>query len=100
MKKFTFAVAAAIGATNVMPAAALTAANPAPIRLAVEATSRVENVACLRYGWRGYGLYPGWFCGPYVAPPAYPVYAGPYYAPAPVYTPPPRCWINGRWRVC
>jgi hypothetical protein len=70
----------------------------AAVRSAAEATTPVQTVACARYGWRGWGVYPGCFRRPYA--PAY-VVAEPYYVPAPVYVPPPRrCWIAGAWRLC
>lgn len=71
---------------------------------AAEVASPLQTVACARYGWRGWGVYPGCFRRPYG--PAY-VVAAPYYAPAPVYVAPPvyarpprRCWIGGAWRRC
>jgi hypothetical protein len=74
------------------------------IGAAAEVGSPVQTVACARYGWRGWGVYPGCFRRPYG--PAY-VVAAPYYAPAPVYVAPPvyarpprRCWIGGAWRRC
>jgi len=74
------------------------------LRSAAEATTPLQTVACARYGWRGWGVYPGCFRRPYA--PAY-VVAEPYYAPAPVYVAPPvyvrpprRCWIGGAWRLC
>lgn len=99
----TLAVTAAAGTLALAPAAAFTGADPSAIRSALAATSPVVNVACWRYGWRGWGLYPGWFCDPLYAAPAYvapPVYDAPNYIPAPVYGPPARCWIDGRWRAC
>ncbi|MES2196376.1 MAG: hypothetical protein V4517_18300 [Pseudomonadota bacterium] len=73
------------------------------IRSAAEAATPLQTVACVRYGWRGPGVYPGCYRRPYA--PAY-VVAAPYYVPppvyvAPVYAPPPRrCWIAGAWRRC
>ena len=68
------------------------------MRPAVEATVPLQTVACARYGWRGWGVYPGCFRRPY-GPPY--VVASPYYAQAPVYVRPPgRCWIAGAWRPC
>jgi hypothetical protein len=68
----------------------------------------VENVACYGFGWRGWGIYPGWFrpaCA-YVAP-GY-VVTAPVYAPvAPVYPTAGRCWVPpgpdgrpGYWAAC
>jgi hypothetical protein len=75
-----------------------------PLRSAAEAATPLQTVACARYGWRGWGIYPGCFRQPYG--PAY-VVAAPYYAPAPVYVAPPvyvrpprSCWIAGAWRPC
>jgi hypothetical protein len=76
----------------------------ASVRMAAEAAAPIQTVACVRYGWRGWGVYPGCFRRPYA--PAY-VVAEPYYAPGPVYVAPPayvrpprRCWIAGAWRPC
>jgi len=67
------------------------------LRPAAEATTPLQTVACARYGWRGWGVYPGCFRQTYA--PAY-VVAEPYVAP-PVYVRPPRrCWIGGAWRLC
>lgn len=74
------------------------------IRSAAEAATPLQTVACVRYGWRGPGVYPGCFRRPDA--PAY-VVAAPYYAQPPVYVAPPvyappprRCWIAGAWRLC
>jgi hypothetical protein len=68
------------------------------IGAAAKASSPIQTVACARYGWRGWGVYPGCFRRPYG--PAY-VVADPYYAPPPVVVRPPRrCWIEGAWRRC
>jgi hypothetical protein len=70
----------------------------AAVRTAAEAITPVQTVACARYGWRGWGVYPGCWRRPYA--PAY-VVAEPYYAAPPVYVRPPRrCWIAGAWRPC
>jgi hypothetical protein len=70
-----------------------------------------ETVACYGYGWRGWGVYPGWYpaCNRVVyGAPAYaapaPVYAAPVYA-APAYPSPRQCWVqasdgNGYWTAC
>ncbi len=81
------------------PAIAMTAAGSTGIRAAIEMVNPVESVACWRYGWRGFGVYPGCVFRPgyAVAPPVYPA---PVYAPPLVYAPVGRCWIEGRWRVC
>lgn len=74
------------------------------IRQVAETAAPIQTVACARYGWRGWGVYPGCFRRPYA--PAY-VVAEPYYAARPVYVAPPvyvspprRCWIAGAWRPC
>jgi hypothetical protein len=104
MRNFAIALAAtaAIATVSPAPVAAMTAVDSAGIRSAVEAANPVEKVACWRYGWRGFGLYPGW-CGLIAAAPAYvvpPAYAPPVYDPTPAYNPSGRCWIDGRWRGC
>ena len=75
------------------------------IRVDAAAAAPVQTVACARYGWRGFGVYPGCFRPRYHAP-GY-VVAAPYYAPPPVYVAPapyigptPRCGIAGAWRPC
>jgi hypothetical protein len=80
------------------PADAAPFVGAGPIGAAAEIAMPVQTVACARYGWRGWGVYPGCFRRPYG--PAY-VVAEPYYAPAPVFVRPPRrCWIAGAWRPC
>lgn len=73
-----------------------------------------ESVACYGFGWRGWGVYPGWLrpaCwGAAYAPPGYVVGAAPVYAvPAPIYPAPApqRCWVQtdparnyGYWAAC
>jgi len=77
-------------------------ADAAAIGAAAAAASPVQTVACARYGWRGFGVYPGCW-RPRVYAPGY-VVAAPYYAPpvyvAPVVRAPRRCWISGAWRRC
>lgn len=92
-----------LGATPIAPLAA--AARPA-----VDESPPVAKVICYGFGWRGWGIYPGWFrpacTGAYVVPgyvaaPVYPpAYAGPAY-------PPGRCWVPpspegrpGYWAAC
>jgi hypothetical protein len=71
----------------------------------------VEDVACFGYGWRGWGVYPGWFrpacTGAYVAPDY--VAPAPAYVPAyaPAYPAAGRCWVPpgpdgrpGYWAAC
>jgi hypothetical protein len=91
-----------LAATSSADAAPLLGAGP--LGPAAEAATPLQTVACARYGWRGWGIYPGCFRQPYG--PAY-VVAEPYYAPAPVYVAPPvyvrpprSCWIAGAWRPC
>lgn len=99
MCKYAFpAVALVAAAIFSSPAAAVAPAPLAELRRAMDEHPAVEKVACWRFGWRGWGVYPGCYHAPvYVAPP---VYAPPVYAVPPAYVPPRRCWINGRWRIC
>jgi hypothetical protein len=81
------------------PAAAMAVPGSAGMRSAVETVNLVETVACWRYGWRGWGAYPGCVLRPgYAVVP--PVYPAPVYVPPPAYAPAGRCWIGGTWRVC
>jgi hypothetical protein len=97
MTRFTLAAAAMALTLPAAHAAAIPGAASVPSAVAAERP--VLSVACWRFGWRGWGMYPGCF-----PPRAYAV--APYYVPAPVYAPPPvyvpprRCWIRGAWRVC
>ena len=93
----TIIAVAMVAAVGMTPAAALIAGQAAAIRSVIEDTNPVEKVACLRYGWRGWGLYPGCFYAPVYALPVY--VAPPVYA-APAYAPPRRCRIDGQWRLC
>lgn len=100
-KRFTLGALAAVGFVASADAAAISGS--ASLQSAIEP---VQKVACWRYGWRGWAVYPSCFPPPYYAPPPY-VVAPPYYAPAPAFAAPPvyirpprRCWINGAWRVC
>jgi hypothetical protein len=43
-------------------AEALPSSLPEGVRAALDIINPVENVACWRFGWRGWGLYPS--CGP------------------------------------
>jgi hypothetical protein len=74
-------------------------------------SSKAEDVACYGFGWRGWGVYPGWFrpaCAGAGAAPGYVVPAVPAYAPvAPVYPAAGRCWVApqpdgrpGYWAAC
>ena len=58
----------------------------------------VQKIACWRYGWRGWGVYPGCYRPRIYYPPR--IQAAPVYVAPPAYAPARRCWINGRWRVC
>ena len=86
-------------ASAAMLAAAPAAAAPLPAPLALSApiddVAVVQTVACARFGWRGWGVYPGCYRRPIYA-------VGPYYAPPPYYYRAPlrRCWIAGAWRRC
>jgi hypothetical protein len=88
------------------PLPAATAARPAGDDLTV------EKVLCWGYGWRGWGLYPGWFrpaCANAWAAPGYvvpaPAYVPGYVAPAvpaaaPCWVPPGRNGQPGYWAAC
>ncbi|HEY8337763.1 MAG TPA: hypothetical protein VIQ05_28540 [Tardiphaga sp.] len=92
MRKFLI-LAALLSATPIAQAAPLMA--PDSLRPAIDSASNVETVACVRYGWRGAGVYPGCYRRPRYA------LAAPYYVAPPVYVPPPRrCWYAGAWRPC
>jgi hypothetical protein len=69
MRWFLAATATLFTAAVMTPAGALPL-GPGAVRPAVEAVNPVEQTACWRWGWRGWGWYP---CGGG----AY--YAGPYY---------------------
>ena len=63
-KMITLAVTAAaiVSAASLLssPASAMTFGTPAGVRGAAEQINPIDNVACWRYGWRGWGWYP---CG-------------------------------------
>lgn len=87
--------------------AATSSADAAPmigagaVRVAANAATPVQTVACARYGWRGFGIYPGCFGPPYRRAYVAPYYAQPVYVTPPVYVRPPRrCWTAGAWRPC
>ena len=114
MRNFVVTSVAAViasAALSLPPAAAMTLGSAEAIRSTVNDARSIENVICYGYGWRGPGIYPGWFrpaCNPiaqaYVAPeyvPAAPIYA------APAYAGPRRCWVQtapdrnvGYWAAC
>jgi hypothetical protein len=87
-------------------------AGPLPLaavgRTAAADNVKAEKVACYGFGWRGWGVYPGWFrpacAGAYVTP-GY-VVPAPVYAPAVVAPAPGRCWVAppdgrpGYWAAC
>ena len=83
----------ALAATSAADAAPLVGAGA--VRDAASAATPVQTVACARYGWRGFGVYPGCFGPPYRR-----AYVAPYYAPRVYVEPPRRCWIAGAWRPC
>ncbi|UZE48398.1 hypothetical protein [Rhodopseudomonas sp. P2A-2r] len=91
-------LAALLVAAPVAKAAPLMA--PDALRPAIAAASNVETVACVRYGWRGVGVYPGCYRPRYAMAAPYYV-APPVYVAPPAYVPPPRrCWYAGAWRRC
>lgn len=99
MRKFlVLAFLAAMPAAEAAPLMA-----PSSMQPAIAEASPVQTVACIRYGWRGWGAYPGCYRRPVYAVTS--PYS--YYAAAPVYVAPPvyaeplrRCWIAGAWRLC
>jgi hypothetical protein len=102
MQKRTFYALAAILIGSLTPVAAMPG-NPDAIRLALEQLAPVKTVACYGFGWRGWGIYPGWYPACY---PVAPVYAPGYVVAAPAY-PPGRCWVSGSpdgrggyWKAC
>jgi hypothetical protein len=103
MRKFAHAIARLAALLSpALVASSSVSAWPLPVAAAVQPAGDglkvVEDVACLGYGWRGWGLYPGWFrpacTGAYVAPDY--VTPAPAYVPAyvaPVYPAAGRCWV-------
>jgi len=77
-------------------------------RSAAAGIDQIEAVACYGFGWRGWGVYPGWFrpaCNGAFAAPPYPA-PSPTYA-VPVYPTANRCWVPpapdgrpGYWAAC
>ena len=105
MRKQTFYALAAILIGSFTPAAAMPG-NPDAIRPALGQFVQTETVACYGYGWRGWGIYPGWYPACYRVAPVYApgyVVAAPA-APAP--PPPGQCWVaspdgrGGYWKAC
>jgi hypothetical protein len=85
MRRLCIVLAAAATVFVGGPAAAVTTTAPAQVRAAAENIKSIETVACWRYGWRGWGVYP---C-------AYgPAYSPYYYGPRPYYYP----YYYYRWR--
>jgi hypothetical protein len=102
MSKTVAFLASLASAATLATAPAAAAPLPAPLALSapIDDVAVVQPVACARYGWRGWGVYPGCYPRPHYA-------VGPYYAPVyvaarPYYYRPPlrRCWIAGAWRRC
>jgi hypothetical protein len=80
------------------------------IRVATGALRKIGYVACYGFGWRGWGVYPGWLrpaCagGPVYVAPGYLAAAPVYPVPTPAYPAPRRCWVQadprsyGYWGV-
>jgi hypothetical protein len=96
MRKFLVPMLLAVAMPSADAAPVVASQSIGPI---TAADRPVQAVACTRYGWRGWGVYPGCFGPGYIA-------AVPYYAAPPVYAvpevsmPPRRCWIAGAWRPC
>jgi len=61
-KMLTLAVTAAAIVTSASllssPASAMTFGTPAGVLGAAQEINPIDNVACWRYGWRGWGWYP------------------------------------------
>lgn len=98
MRRLFLALSVAMVQIVSSPALAVTPAPLGELRTVIGDQPLVQKVACLRYGWRGWGAYPGCYRPPVYYPPH--IYAAPVYVAPPVYAPPRRCWINGRWRAC
>jgi hypothetical protein len=76
--------------------------------------AKIEKVVCYGYGWRGWGVYPGWLrpaCTGAYAAPGYVVPGPAVAAPAVVVPVAPvapamgRCWVapdgrQGYWAAC
>ena len=101
----TLALLAAIlpAAVSTSPLAGAPLQAAAAVRSAAGNLGMTEQVACYGFGWRGWGIYPGWY--PACNRPLYaaPVYAAPDY-PVPA---PGRCWVPptpdgrpGYWATC
>src|SRR6476619_831553 len=60
MRKRTFYALVAIVIASVPPAGAMPS-NAGTMRQAAEQVSDTESVACYGFGWRGWGIYPGWY---------------------------------------
>ncbi len=117
MRKFVlaFAATAALLPAGLMassPASAGPLPPAASVRLVGDSPEVAEKVICYGFGWRGWGVYAGWFrpaCTGAWAAPAY-VVPAPVYAPAyvgPVHPAANRCWIPpgpdgrpGHWATC
>ena len=84
-------------------------AGPA-IRVATGALKPIDYVACYGFGWRGWGVYPGWLrpacAGAVYVAPGYVAAAPVYPAPVPAYPAPHQCWVQtdprgfGYWGTC
>jgi hypothetical protein len=106
LRPATLAAALILGAFASPLAGATPLGPPGAVRLGLDQLRKIENVACYGHGWRGYGIYPGWYPACYQAVPVYPLPG--YVVPAPVTPPAPgRCWVatgpdarSGYWRAC
>ena len=109
---FTVTAAAALWPAGLMTSSDVGAA-PLPsatyFRSAADQLNMDEKVVCYGFGWRGWGVYPGWFrpaCAGAYGAPAY-VVPAPDYLAAPVYPAANRCWVRpgrdgrpGYWASC
>jgi hypothetical protein len=115
MRKFVSVLARLTMLPTVLVASSVIA-GPQPLNVVAQPADdgpKVDNVACWGYGWRGWGVYPGWLrpacTGAWTAP-GYVVPAPTIVAPvvvAPVTPGANRCWSPsgpdgrpGHWAAC
>src|ERR1700681_2681342 len=103
MRKLALTVAAVlptfVAASLVSPRALATVPGATDaVRPAIDSLEPIEKAACYGYGWRGWGVYPGWYpaCDrlPLYATPEYVAPAPAYVVPTPGYPAPRRCWVQ------
>jgi len=81
MRKLALTIAAAAtilfaGSLASNRAEAMTPGSTAGVRLAADAVDPIENVACWRWGWRGWGWYPCVYYGGWGYPAYHPGWRG------------------------